>query len=238
MSSEQDLEPVVRTWLQGNTRALPDRVRHGVLVQVAGTSQRRRAWGFPALGNGWRWLATAALILGVGVVGMSAFSQPGPASPLPSPAPPVTGQTSDAVFALTIGADHSRYAVDSPITITTELRYIGTAETTTVTSAFGGVVAFNIEQLDGPIDAWAGRRMSCTQHDYHPGDVESVPFAKSGGWSAEDPMADFWRGFFADPELRLPAGRYRISAEASYGVTGCGDEHTLVASVDIVVGRG
>jgi hypothetical protein len=38
------------------------------------------------------------------------------------------------------------------------------------------------------------------------GQVLAMPFAKSGGFSADDPHAAFWRQYFADPALRLPTG--------------------------------
>ena len=31
-------------------------------------------------------------------------------------------------------------------------------------------------------------------------------FAKSGGWTAEDPNALLYQSFFANPDIHLPAG--------------------------------
>lgn len=40
----------------------------------------------------------------------------------------------------------------------------------------------------------------------------NYPFKKTGGWSGDDPKADYWKAYFSDPELRLPAGTYEIRA--------------------------
>ena len=64
-----------------------------------------------------------------------------------------------------------------------------------------------------------------------------VPFAKSGGWSADDPNAAFLRAYFADPELRLPPGTWRVEASTAASIgEGCtGAPLKLVAAVDVVV---
>jgi len=159
------------------------------------------------------------------------------ASPSPAGDTVPRGEDSDALFSLSIQADRSHYAADAPIEIDTTLRYIGDARTT-VTSSGAGLVAFGIEQLDGPVDAGIGRAADCARFDYRTGDIESVEFQKSGGYSNDDPMAGFWRTFFTDPELRLPAGEYRITARANYYVgaeCASGREQVVEASVVIVV---
>ncbi len=158
------------------------------------------------------------------------------ASPSPTGGTKTRGEGSDELFSLTIHADSGRYAAEEPIKIATTLRYIGD-EPTTVGSSGGGLVNFSVEQLDGPVDAFAGRDLDCARFEYRPGDVESVEFQKSGGYSNDDPMADFWRAFFADPELRLPPGEYRITASADYHHPGpdCGRQQDVEASIVIIV---
>ncbi len=156
------------------------------------------------------------------------------ASPSPTGRTAPQGEGSDALFSLSIQADRGHYAADAPIEIDTTLRYIGDARTT-VTSSGAGLVVFGIEQLDGPVDTGWARNDDCVRYVYRPGDTESVEFQKSGGYSNDDGMAAFWRTFFAEPELRLPAGKYRITASAVYGAPECGDEQVVEASVVIVV---
>ncbi|CAN5750461.1 hypothetical protein BH24CHL8_BH24CHL8_07880 [soil metagenome] len=208
-------------------------------------------------------VAAAMVLILVSVMlirSLPAGSQPGPGgrgmdagsttSPAPDPSPPAEaspagspspagdtvprGEGSDALFSLSIRADRGHYAADAPIEIDTTLRYIGDARTT-VTSSGAGLVVFSIEQLDGPVDTGWARDDDCVRYVYRPGDTESVEFQKSGGYADDDRMADFWRTFFAEPELRLPAGQYRITASAVYGAPECGGEQVVEASVVIVV---
>lgn len=161
-------------------------------------------------------------------------TEPPPTDPSATDAP-AAGIARDPLFHLTIESDRARYAADEPIAVAATLRYVGSDDRTRVTSSGGGLVAFAIEQLDGPIDMAPARTADCANYLYTRGDVEELPFQKSGGFSDEDPLADFWRDFFEDPELRLPAGEYRISAQGIYGPPECGTEHTLEASIVIVV---
>jgi len=156
------------------------------------------------------------------------------ASPSPTVGSAPQGEGNDELFALTIQADRDHYAADELIEIATTLRYIGD-EPTTVTSSGGGLVVFSIEQLDGPVDVEGAQTADCMPYEYRPGDTESTGFRKSGGYSNDDPMADFWRSFFGEPELRLPAGEYRITATAGYGAPECGEERTIEASIVIFV---
>ncbi len=48
------------------------------------------------------------------------------------------------------------------------------------------------------------------------GEVYNIPFVKSGGFSEGDEDADFWRIFFAEKELKLPAGEYTFEAVTSF----------------------
>jgi len=42
------------------------------------------------------------------------------------------------------------------------------------------------------------------------------PYRKSGAYLDTDPDADFWRKFYADPDLHLPPGEYIVKAYASF----------------------
>ncbi len=148
--------------------------------------------------------------------------------------PPVS-VARDPTFLLTLAADKPTYAANDPIQISAQLQYVGEAPTTTMTGSGDGIVAFGIEQLDGPVDTQIVRHADCRQYVFQTGDVTTVPFQKSGAFDATDPLAPFWQTFYADPQLRLPTGHYRITAQASYGTPACGDEQTVTVSVLIDV---
>jgi len=160
--------------------------------------------------------------------------------PSPSFEPSTEGQAKNDLFALTIATDRTQVVADEPIAITTTLRYISTAKNknATVSGPGGGLVAFGVEQLDGPIDTGPGWRLSCGFHRFAPGEVQEILFEKSGGFDADGPMAGFWRTWFADSILRLPEGQYVITAYAYHGGRGAvctGPWETLTASVSLEV---
>lgn len=244
MHEDRDLDvwvqEVTETWRMPKLRSdqLPwrDRVgRSGSTARLAGMSAARVVGAL-----------SAAAVVALASVMLVSWIPVGPdpgtggrgtdvaASPSPTGDTPPLGEDSDALFRLTIQADRGRYAAGQPIEITTTLRFLGD-QPTTVSSSGAGLIAFGIEQLDGPVDAGWARTDDCARFDYGPGDVEDVEFQKSVGYSNDDPMADFWRTFFADPELRLPAGEYRIAALGEYGDVDCGRWQTIEASIVIVV---
>ena len=55
----------------------------------------------------------------------------------------------------------------------------------------------------------------CAPYRLEPGRPLTSAITKSGGYSADDPNAAFYRAFLADPVVSLPAGDWRITAGAS-----------------------
>jgi hypothetical protein len=109
-------------------------------------------------------------------------------------------------------------AIDVEVTLTND------GDDPIVLSGSGsGFVFFSVTRLeDGLTIGDSLRTGDCATHVMREPII--VPFSKSGGWSEEDPNADFLRAYFADPELRLPSGTWRIDvtvlANIGEGCTG------------------
>ncbi|MBX3031612.1 MAG: hypothetical protein KF809_15805 [Chloroflexi bacterium] len=147
------------------------------------------------------------------------------------------GVARDDHFELTISTERERFDVDEPIPITTAIRYTGSEDRFDIGTSYGGIIAFRIEQLDGPIDLGPARRAACISDTFVAGEVRDVPFSPSGGFDMDDPLADMLRTILTEPELRLPMGTYRITAQAEYGLQGCAGSRHLEASITIAVGQ-
>jgi hypothetical protein len=121
------------------------------------------------------------------------------------------GRQDGFLLLLRIGSD----TVDAgaPIDISATLTWDGPAPRATVWGSGSGVVSFVIQQLDGTIAVGGAMTADCRAHDFDRLVPVTIPFAKSGGYSEDDPNADFYRTFYADPVLRLPSGRWKVSAE-------------------------
>ena len=102
----------------------------------------------------------------------------------------------------------------------------------------GGFVFFSVTRVeDGLTSGEPAMTDDCVPHVLADGERTVVPFAKSGGWSEEDPNADFLRTYFGDPDLSLPAGTWRIdvSTAATIGEGCVGPRLELAVSVVVQI---
>jgi hypothetical protein len=163
---------------------------------------------------------------------------PSIAEPIATPPTPSSGPVTDSQtvgdFTLTISATQASYVAGDPIDVEATLRYDG--DGTTVISSANSLLGFGLRQLDGSLQMGPGFRMSCRTWTIEPGQVESSQFVKSGGYDDTGPLADFWRSYFEDPALRLPAGAYELSVTTSLGGPDCTDIPAPSASIVITVG--
>jgi len=151
----------------------------------------------------------------------------------------ISGAYSLGNFTLTITSPHSVWATGDAIGTQAVLSVNGVNGPVTLSGSGNGPVVFGLEQLDGTskIDGiWSA---DCRLGGYsvaagHPLQYE---FSKSGGFDPKGPDGTFWRDFFADPQLHLPPGTWRLTAYASFSVghTCTASPTSLSASIDITV---
>lgn len=141
-------------------------------------------------------------------------------------------ETTGGDFHLSIGSGRREYLAGEAVEIDAELRYFGPADSIELNGSNSGLVAFRIEQLDGDLATGPGWDDACQGYELSMDTPLQVPFEKSGGYSHDDPNAEFYRDFFEEPELRLPPGIWRISAIAHFAIGECGGEQVeLTASL-------
>lgn len=88
MSTDRDVERIVRSWLDEGVTVLPDRVLDAVLDQLPATPQRRAlwlAWRSPVMSNFVRIALAAAAAVLIVVVGLQFFGNSNTGGPGPSP---------------------------------------------------------------------------------------------------------------------------------------------------------
>jgi hypothetical protein len=128
---------------------------------------------------------------------------------------PVVREGRDAGFALSmrIGSD----VVDSgtPIDLSAVLTWEGVQPRATIWGSGSGPVTFTLERIGGDLLLGGAMTADCSRKNFERLVPVPVPFAKSLGFSDDDPNADFYRAYIADPLLRLPAGRWRVSTTAN-----------------------
>ena len=150
----------------------------------------------------------AGLAMAVALLVVACSSEP---SPDPSP-PTVIAQDQGFVLVMAVPTDH--FAEGQAIDLRTTLTWTGPAPTATIWGSGMGPVGFLYEELTGRKRSLGGVMTGdCAQHLYDRGVVARIPISKNVAWSADDPDAAFYQEFSRDPLLRLPAGRWRITAE-------------------------
>ena len=158
----------------------------------------------------------------------------------PLDGPSVSATDSSAGFTLTMTLDHDRYRAGQPIGVTTTLTYGGPDATVRLwTDSSPGLVGFDVMQVGGPLSIPGGGTTDCVSTSMAKEQHISAPFAKVGGWSNGDPYAAFYESYYADPQLRLPAGTWQISAKSGFGIggtdCGSGQDGDLRATIEVAV---
>ncbi len=75
-----------------------------------------------------------------------------------------------------------------------------------------GPIGFQYLQIGGDLRVQPASRLNLEAHELAAGTPLVVPLSKSGGWSDDDPHADFYRSFFSGDGVRLVAGTWEIAA--------------------------
>jgi len=237
-----ELNPILRQRLERLAQVVPiAEPRAEAAPFVRGAVVRSRA--LPGLGA----VAVAAVVVGIalweGATGR--FATPG-ASPTrsatsaPSDQAPI-GRASDGTFELTISSPKTHYAALEPIEVEASLTYLGPETSIRIAHGQGaasGPMSFGIEEpVIGDLVLGPSWRLSCEHSILGARDPLVVAFAKSGGYTGDDPRAADYGAFFADQELRLGPGTWHVYVVTDLDIGDCGGEHhELRAEITIAVG--
>lgn len=143
----------------------------------------------------------------------------------------------DGLFRLTAHADQATYRTGEAIGMHAVVTFLGPAATFPASGSGSGLVNFDVQQLDGPLAIQGTWTADCGQHPAFVADQpQTFPFTKSGAINSSA-STDFWNSYFADPLMHLPAGRWRLVAEAEISGVDCSlsTEHHLTATVEVTV---
>lgn len=141
-------------------------------------------------------------------------TQPGPTAPELA-----SGVATQGDFTLSVVVMPAVAATNQVIEVTGSITN-GGPEPLTVSGPGSGVVFFSVTRLeDGVSSGPPVIEGDCTPHEFPTGEPVDFSFKKSGAFTDEDADAGFRRSYFADPELRLPPGTWRIDISTA-GVVG------------------
>ena len=150
---------------------------------------------------------------------------------------PVVATDTDGKFALTLTVGQDRYRAGQLIEAEAVLAYDGAQAEVVMRGSSHDLVGFGLRGGEPPVLIGPAFTSDCGAHPIAPGDPLVFPFGKSGGFTPGDPADAFAEAYFAQPELRLPAGTWTIGAGTTfYTGADCGDGlHSLSTEAVITV---
>jgi len=165
-------------------------------------------------------------------------------SPAPSSAPsadpssaPQHAQSIDGHFRLDLELPKTIWTAGEPIEGTATLS-LADATSADIGTSGGGPIAFAYIDPKGKHDVEPAWTNDCRSTQLKSDQPIASGLSKSGGFSADDPDAAFFRAFLnGDPIVRLPPGDWTITANAHFvEEAGCtGKVHLMTASIPIHV---
>ena len=162
--------------------------------------------------------ATAVALVALVVVG-------GCVAPAPSGSTggdPVDRRAEDKGFLLTTHLPTSTFDAGTAIPLETMLTYTGPAPKATLRGSGSGPVSMSYTELTGAHRSMGGvMTADCAPHDFARGVPALVRPVKSWAASQNDPNHAFFVAWGDDPELHLPAGRWRIDVSAGGFLAEC-----------------
>ena len=172
------------------------------------------------------WVAVAAALMAAACVDR----------PVEQDGGPIEGIARDDIFVLVMHVDRASYEASEPISAGAALTYVGPAPVIDARGSGSGPILFSIEQLDGPLDMGITATGDCATHPFVRDVAQTRQFVKSAAFDPEDPADAFWPAYLADPLLRLPAGKWRLTASVELAIGDCGDPwHRLEAAAEVMV---
>jgi len=168
-----------------------------------------------------------------------------PATPLPATSPPdssprAAGETAvqdDSRFRLTFTLPRTTWRAEETIEGEAVLALID-GDQAELGVAGNGPLEFIFQEVDGRREMGPAWDTVCASAQLAADAPITWQIRKSGGYGEGDPDLDFYRSFFADPLVRLPAGDWDITAVAEF-IDGrdcrSEDHHSMRATVRVHV---
>jgi hypothetical protein len=158
----------------------------------------------------------------------------------PSPdASPLVAVDQGQGFVLTMALPTDHFASGQAIEVRTTLTWTGPAATAGVWGSGHGPVGFVVQEVTGRRTMGGAMTSDCRMTSYDRGVATPIPFGKGVAFSADDPAAAFYRKYAGEPDLRLPPGRWRITAILDAFVAPCaGDAPRVSLRTTVEIGVG
>lgn len=163
-----------------------------------------------------------------------------PMSPTQRPSPTSTAraEATEGDWQLVLEVGRGQLSAEEPITVQTTLTYTGSQPTMVAWGPNFGFVGFELMAADSSTHLVSGGDTDCVRHDFVRGQPVSFAFVKPSEFISGDQPPSWITAFLADPQFRLPAGSWELSAAIRFSPGGSlcsADQVSLVATVRLTV---
>lgn len=155
-------------------------------------------------------------------------------SPAAAPGPVTVSVTRDG-YRLVLTMPTTTVPGSEPVTGEAVLTTVDGREAD-IAGSGGGVIGFAYREIGGTRSMDGPMTADCAPHRIPAGAGLHRALYPSAAWTEDDPNAAFYRAFTQNPEIRLPAGAWQITAVAVFMGAGCTKpQHVLEVSTVVVV---
>lgn len=128
-----------------------------------------------------------------------------------------TRQEYNKLFKLEIYSDKKAYKTTDKIKIWATLKYIGKNSHIKIWHGDPYISFYISNGKDFNIGGIVAAVLASTELEKEK--LYRFDYSKSGGYSADDPKAEFWKKFYAEKDLYLPEGEYTIKVDTAFSLT-------------------
>ncbi len=127
------------------------------------------------------------------------------------------GQDYNKLFELELYSDKQSYKTTDRIKIWATLKYIGSDSKIKIWHGDPYISFFISDGKDFNIGGIINTILTSTILEKNK--LYSFDYSKNGGYSSDDPKADFWKKFYEEKDLYLPEGKYSIKVGGAFSIT-------------------
>lgn len=127
-----------------------------------------------------------------------------------------TFTTEDENFQVKTYINKLKFKENEEISMYSTIEYIGEKDSITIWS---GEPYFHYKIYNGQEHFNEGLTLDLLKKTVlNKGEIYTIPFSKSGGYSEDDHKADFWKHYYSEKELKLPKGKYSFTAYTDFSL--------------------
>lgn len=126
-------------------------------------------------------------------------------------------QEYNKLFELELYTDKQTYKTTDKISIWATLKYVGNNKQIKIWHGYPSISFYISDGKEFNIGGITNTILTSTTLEKDK--LYQFDYSKNGGYSSDDPKADFWKKFYEEKDLYLPEGEYSIKVSRAFSLT-------------------